>query len=158
MMAVVECPDLPREPGTYALVFEIPALTILRVGALGEFTLDPGRYIYVGSAHGPGGLKARVCRHLRQDKRIRWHVDALTTLLPVAHVITVTGRARMECAWIHRLCELPGVTAPIARFGNGDCRAGCPAHLLRLPSGCGYEQLDTILRQEAARVTAESPN
>lgn len=157
MMTVVECPDLPREPGTYAIVFEIPALTILCVGSLGEFSLEPGSYIYVGSAHGPGGLRARVCRHLRHDKRIRWHVDTLAAVLPVEHVIAVTGRAPMECAWVHLLLELPGVTAPIAHFGSGDCRAGCPAHLLRLPPGWGRERLDTILQQETTRVTAESP-
>jgi Uri superfamily endonuclease len=41
-------------------------------------SLVPGRYIYAGSAYGPGGLKARVSRHMRRAKRSQWHIDQLT--------------------------------------------------------------------------------
>jgi Uri superfamily endonuclease len=40
--------------------------------------LPAGRYLYCGSDKGPGGLKARLSRHFRHGKSVRWHVDQLT--------------------------------------------------------------------------------
>ncbi|MFL5280923.1 MAG: DUF123 domain-containing protein [Rhodopila sp.] len=31
-------------------------------------SLLPGRYLYAGSARGPGGMRARLDRHLRRNK------------------------------------------------------------------------------------------
>jgi Uri superfamily endonuclease len=39
--------------------------------------LPAGRYLYCGSAKGRGGLKARLSRHMRRGKSVRWHVDQL---------------------------------------------------------------------------------
>lgn len=41
--------------------------------------LSPGLYFYVGSAKSSGGALARIIRHISLTKRIRWHVDYLTT-------------------------------------------------------------------------------
>ena len=123
----------PSGPGTYILFF-VPQ-TAIAVGKLGSLQLAPGYYAYVGSAHGPGGLNARLRRHLRRDKRTHWHIDYLTTVLPIRHVYAVESEQKLECAWVRYLLALPGARAPILGFGNGDCREGCPAHLLRLPDG-----------------------
>ena len=40
--------------------------------------LAPGCYVYAGSARGPGGIRARVRRHLRPDKTPHWHIDQVT--------------------------------------------------------------------------------
>ena len=79
-----------------------------------KITLTAGQYAYVGSAHGPGGLRARVGRHLRTEKSLQWHIDYLTAALPVMHVITVavTNGARLECTWVKRLLALNGASAP----------------------------------------------
>lgn len=46
---------------------------------LERWGLGPGLYAYVGSAWGPGGLFARVRRHLTKGfSKPRWHVDYLT--------------------------------------------------------------------------------
>ena len=47
------------------------------VGRLGVIQAERGYYVYVGSALGSGGLAARVGRHCRREKRLRWHVDYL---------------------------------------------------------------------------------
>jgi Uri superfamily endonuclease len=145
-MAGVDYPILPAEPGTYAIVCENPSPTVLRVGHLGRFALGAGRYIYVGSAHGPGGIRARVTRHLRREKRPHWHIDYLTAALPVVYVVSVPGCNPMECAWVSRLHAQPGVSVPILRFGSGDCREGCRAHLVWLPDEFELERLDELLR------------
>ena len=65
------------DPGTYALILQCDLNDRVQIGRLGEIELRPGYYIYVGSAFGPGGVKARVERHWRTDKRKHWHIDYL---------------------------------------------------------------------------------
>ena len=66
MLTHLDLAHLPPAPGTYALVLRVSAPTTLAVGQLGDITFSPGYYVYIGSAHGPGGVKARVaaaCAH-----------------------------------------------------------------------------------------------
>ncbi|GAB4248561.1 MAG: hypothetical protein Kow00129_09290 [Thermoleophilia bacterium] len=133
---------LKRDSGVYLLVLEVGTnadtgdpepnaegwALELKVGALGMVRLLPGRYVYVGSAR--RNLRARARRHLAREKRIRWHIDYLTAsdAVRAVGVVTAAGPAD-ECRLSRALAELPGTYAPIPRFGAGDCREGCPAHL-----------------------------
>lgn len=143
----------PILPGTYLLVLRATTPVSLSVGRLGTFALPAGFYGYVGSAHGPGGLAARLARHLQPHKQIHWHIDALTALLPIVAIQATTAAERLECDWVQRLLA-QGASAPIPGFGSSDCRAGCPAHLLRLPeqSGLTENKSENFFqwRQEAA--------
>ena len=70
-------------PGTYALLPRARDERTIEVGALGTVSVRPGMYVYVESAFGPGGLHARVQRHVRGNGALHWHVDhlrAVTTL------------------------------------------------------------------------------
>ncbi len=62
---------VPSGPGAYVLIIELPAPLALDIAGLPRARLAPGRYAYCGSAYGPGGLKARIGRHLRADKALR---------------------------------------------------------------------------------------
>ena len=140
-------PDLPAAPGAYVLLLTANAPVVLNMPRFGKLALAAGQYAYVGSAHGPGGLRARVGRHLRAEKPLHWHIDYLTAALPVIHVVTlaVTDGARLECTWVKRLIGLSGASAPAPGFGSSDCRHGCPAHLVRLPDSLKPEELEEIL-------------
>jgi Uri superfamily endonuclease len=122
---------LPPSAGVYALVWRLVSPLRLEVGRLGRVDLPPGWALYVGSAHGPGGLAARVGRHLRAEKRTHWHVDALTGRAPVCAVWAVESARRLECAWAGAIMGLAGVSIPVPGFGSSDCR--CPTHLFHLP-------------------------
>jgi histidyl-tRNA synthetase len=91
--------------------------------------LPAGRYLYCGSARGPGGLRARIARHLRRRKPLRWHVDQLTTRGTVIAVWAIPGGD--ECDLVARLALLP---VPLPGFGSSDCRR-CRSHLLVWPEG-----------------------
>ncbi|MEW6578795.1 MAG: GIY-YIG nuclease family protein [Chloroflexota bacterium] len=123
---------LPNLPGTYALVLRLDRPLVLAAGRLAPAALRPGLFVYVGSGRGPGGLRGRVGRHLRADKKTHWHIDALTALAPVMRVWLVESAERRECLWAQAIRALPGVTVPIAGFGASDC--ACGAHLLALPA------------------------
>jgi Uri superfamily endonuclease len=53
------------ELGTYALLLKLDKQERITVGRLGTFGFPAGYYLYVGSALGPGGLRARLARHRR---------------------------------------------------------------------------------------------
>lgn len=122
--------ELPDGPGAYVLVIEIETETTLRAGERAPVRLRPGRYAYCGSAWGPGGLGARVRRHLRRGKPLRWHVDGLTEAGRITDLHLAPGGS--ECALLAVLLALPGVSVPVPGFGSSDCRS-CPAHLVALP-------------------------
>lgn len=114
------------EPGLYALGLRLAKTTPLSIGALGEFSLPSGLYLYVGSAWGPGGLAARVRRHLQGRGRAHWHLDYLRAVAePVA--LWLKPQEREECRWAAHLLAHPTARIVIAGFGSSDCR--CPAHL-----------------------------
>ncbi len=125
--APVDLTELPAAPGCYVLEFELATALTIEAGKLGRVELGPGRVRYYGSARGPGGLRARVGRHLRAEKRPHWHIDALTARAPVTRVlITAEGS---ECDLVRR--DLASGRWRVAQrgFGASDCRS-CPAHLL----------------------------
>ncbi|RME49438.1 MAG: GIY-YIG nuclease family protein [Chloroflexi bacterium] len=116
----------------------------LDVGRLGRVTLPAARLVYVGSARGSGGLKARVRRHLLREKRVRWHVDALSSRVqPRAWLADARGVAT-ECGWAKRLADHPQSWIPVLGFGSSDCGQGCPAHLIALPLHGGPSPLTLL--------------
>lgn len=118
------CP--PRTSGTYALLLRNPASRRLMVGRWRELEVRPGYYIYIGSAFGPGGLRARLNRHFRDNKAMHWHIDYLRSVtIPVGAWISYKPD-RLEHSWAQRLESLEGLTK-IPGFGCSDCN--CSTHL-----------------------------
>ncbi len=113
-------------PGTYALLLECRTPRAVRIGRLGLLRLAPGRFLYVGSAFGPGGLRARLARHFRRVKPKRWHVDYLRGCARVVGAWYTLDPRRLEHRWASRLAGEPGLTA-VPGFGCSDCR--CASHL-----------------------------
>ncbi|HEX9029228.1 MAG TPA: DUF123 domain-containing protein, partial [Anaerolineales bacterium] len=56
--------DLPAAPGSYVLYLRLSQRLELGVGRLGRLSFPAGEYLYLGSAGGPGGLRARLGRHI----------------------------------------------------------------------------------------------
>ncbi|MEJ2631859.1 MAG: GIY-YIG nuclease family protein [Acidihalobacter sp.] len=115
-----ESTRLPRSGGTYVLLCEAVGQARIQIGRLGTLTLCPGWYAYVGSAFGPGGLNARVGRHLRRDKPLRWHFDYLRPYVALRAAWYMAGQARCESHWATKLARLPGAAAPLSGFGASD--------------------------------------
>jgi Uri superfamily endonuclease len=106
---------------------------MVQIGNLGNFTFPPGDYVYVGSALGTGGLRARIQRLLRPDRRFHWHIDWLVAEIPIVGSWYVSCDQRLECLWAQALKDIPQIIIPASGFGSSDCRArgsSCPAHLL----------------------------
>lgn len=125
---------LPAAPGSYRLAIALPdgaPLPPRLATRVGCAALPAGWVVYAGSARGPGGLRARVRRHLRRDKTLRWHVDWLTTA-PGAVTLVQACPARSECGLTAEALAIDGAWCPVPGFGASDC-ACCPAHLIAVP-------------------------
>jgi len=121
--------ELPPLPGSYALIFRNSDTRTVRVGALGKVSIEAGFLVYVGSAFGPGGLRARVSRHARMAKKRHWHIDYLRPHLSLEEVWWTTAPDNREHDWAERLGRCMATAHP--RFGASDC--ACRAHLLYSP-------------------------
>ena len=115
------------ERGTYALVLRSRGNAALRIGRLGRLALEPGFYVYVGSAFGPGGVRARVRHHERRSPRPHWHVDYLRRAVEVADLWYTHDPVPREHAWAAALLAARSATSPLAGFGASDC--SCDTHL-----------------------------
>jgi len=119
----------PASTGAYVLLIELAGPVKVTLPGKPKTTLEAGRYLYCGSAKGPGGIRARLAWHMRVGKKIQWHVDRLT------EVGTVTGAwvfpGGDECELVRTLSHL---SVPIQGFGSSDC-LGCRSHLLSWPHG-----------------------
>ena len=115
--------------GAYVLTIELKRPLELETGRFAGRVLTPGFYAYCGSAKGPGGLQARVGRHLAPDKKIHWHVDALTLAGEICQVGVKAGGS--ECDLVARVLATPGASVPIREFGSSDCPS-CEAHLVQV--------------------------
>jgi Uri superfamily endonuclease len=124
---------IPVSPGVYILDLEFPQPLFLQIGKLGEFDFPVGQYLYVGSAQGPGGLRARLGRHLLGSGRRRWHIDWLMQVTLIKGFYFLATGEQLECSWCQTLLHLQGAEIPAPGFGASDCRnkpAPCAAHLL----------------------------
>lgn len=135
--------QLEAKPGTYTLAMAVERSASIRVGRLGELALEPGIYLYVGSALGPGGVRARVGRHLRGRKQTHWHLDYVLPVASPIFLLYTYSRRRLEHRWAHGLCRLLRATVPLPGFGASDC--SCPAHLVHLPEGTRSSEIQRAL-------------
>lgn len=126
---------LPDLAGTYALSFILPEAVKVCIGRLGWLDFPAGEYVYLGSAQGPGGLRARLRHHLRGVGATHWHIDYLRPHLEIRSVVYLSGSTNLECAWSQSLAALPAARLPAPGFGASDCTRGCPAHLIAFPPG-----------------------
>jgi Uri superfamily endonuclease len=118
------------DSGVYIAIFYLPGPRSISVGKLGRINFRPGLYFYVGSAQ--RNLSARLRRHSRQDKPLRWHIDYLSAKAEMLGVITVAGPRERECRLAKRLGRMFELAAP--GFGASDCR--CAGHLFYAPQLC----------------------
>lgn len=108
------------QAATYIAVFRLPERRRIQVGKLGSFRFEPGVYFYVGSAQ--RNLPARLERHARKEKPLRWHIDYLSTRAHMIDAMIVPGPRERECELARELGLMYEMAVP--GFGASDCRCG----------------------------------
>ena len=139
--------------GIYALIMALDHDATLTVGRLGEFSFSSGYYLYVGSAQ--RGLRARINRHLRREKALRWHIDYLRKQADIVEIWWSASQDSRECLWYKAASRLPQAKVFVTRFGSSDCR--CPAHLLYLPNRPSARVFQSELAGQEVQVCKYAP-
>lgn len=111
--------SLPDCAGSYVLLLEACRFARVTVGKAGEVALQPGCYLYVGSAFGPGGLGSRLGRHLHADKNLHWHLDYLRPWLRPVAVWYSCDEQPQEDNWAAALAAMPGIEPVVNESGKG---------------------------------------
>ncbi|MGQ9631980.1 MAG: GIY-YIG nuclease family protein [bacterium] len=112
--------------GIYALLISLRRKGEIPIGGLGTLPFEAGYYIYVGSAM--GGLKPRIERHRREEKKLHWHIDYLLQYGEIVDVFQhIVGDKRYECELNDVVGRTLNGAVPIEGFGSSDCR--CLSHL-----------------------------
>jgi Uri superfamily endonuclease len=125
--------------GTYVLAILIKEDTRINVGVLGGIDFAKGLYAYVGSAQ--NGLKRRVERHFKKNKRKFWHIDYLLDDedVKIFEVFYKEAGKMEECKVAEKVSHK---SFPMGGFGSSDCK--CPSHLFKLKS---YHVLEELMRE-----------
>jgi Uri superfamily endonuclease len=137
-------PVIPATPGVYALQLYLEQPLTLEVGKLGGALFPAGMHIYLGSAWGPGGLRARLKHHISKNPiHPHWHIDYLRRVCKLdgiyffpqdekkdKHTFQTTP---FECLWAQSLTPLSPARIVLTGFGASDCRSGCLSHLVSFP-------------------------
>jgi len=117
--------------GSYVLIIENKKDQSIKIGSLRNIFFKKGFYAYIGSAL--NNLEARIKRHLKDDKKLHWHIDYLLKKTEIKDVFCKESTAREECDianfFNQKLEAIPG-------FGCSDCK--CKSHLF-------YGEYETLL-------------
>ena len=117
------------EKGTYILLTKLAKNQKIKPGKLPEAYYKNGTYLYVGRAR--TGLRARIKRHIRRQKKLFWHIDYL---LQKAKIVEIWIRQDYfaECNTADEIRNFrPAASKAIQGFGSSDCR--CQSHLFYFP-------------------------
>ncbi len=140
----------------------------LAIGRLGTFDLIPGYYAYVGSAHGSGGLRARLDHHVGSTAKPFWHIDYLLQWAQPVELWHAASSRKLEQDWAELLAGCRTFRQPIPRFGASDCPPNRASHLFyarRRPSFRWFRQKITAefasgleVRQVVLEAEANDPH
>lgn len=114
--------------GAYLLLLHLDRIDGLHLPPRVSGSVKPGWFVYAGSANGGGGVRQRLSRHFRTDKKIHWHIDHLSVLADDSLALAVPDGG--ECDLAARLVETGEFVSVIPGFGSSDCRH-CDSHLLQ---------------------------
>ncbi len=137
--------NVTRGLGTYLLLLWLEEDREIEIGRLGSLVFPRGYYLYIGSARGTGGLRARLARHCRRGNHPRWHIDYLCYHANLIEIWALESDQRLECLWAQQLAQFSQVR-PLPHFGSSDCR--CPSHLFHFREKPSPHQFAHSLPQE----------
>lgn len=114
---------------TYCLLIDLMKDSKIQIGKLGNLEFNKGYYVYVGSAL--NSLEGRIKRHLRDEKKLFWHVDYLlnSSNARIVNVIFENSPQKWECEIASAIASK---SVQIDKFGCSDCK--CRSHLIYFES------------------------
>jgi len=114
------------DSGVYTLIIKLDKNQVIKIGELGRLDFKKGFYIYTGSAL--KGLKKRIERHRKKQKKLFWHIDYLLANKhsKILQIMAIKTKKKLECKLNKIISSLPNAKA-VKKFGCSDCK--CKTHL-----------------------------
>jgi len=126
--------------GVYLLLIRLDAPFTLPVQRIGRPVLQPGWYVYAGSAK--TNLQQRIARHLRKRKKMHWHIDYLLQQSSSVKAFPIWTAEDLECTLAGDISK--NADSQVKGFGCSDC--SCNSHLFYFPGNPLHNRgvLDTL--------------
>ncbi len=134
-----------KRPIGYALVVLCSNEVCVRIGRR-EACLEPGTYVYVGSANLRSPLK-RVLRHFTKGKRVRWHIDMLTEKCCSLYALLAYGLG--EDGMYELMMNFNWARAIVPGFGSTDKKQHI-THLFK--AGVGHAGPEEVITELLGRI------
>ena len=115
-----------KNSGIYLLEIILNNKKKINIGALGEYNFSAGYYYYIGSAQ--KNLQSRINRHLKDNKKLHWHIDYLLNYAQIINYYTILADKNYECKLFQCLNKKEIFQVPVKGLGASDC--SCRSHLL----------------------------
>ena len=115
-----------KNSGIYLLEIILNNEKKIKIGALGEYNFSTGYYYYIGSAQ--KNLQSRINRHLKDNKKLHWHIDYLLNYAQIINHYTILADKNYECKLFQYLNKKEIFQVPVKGLGASDCN--CRSHLL----------------------------
>lgn len=143
------CSSIPSGcKGIYTLILRVDDEALVEVGSLGALEISKGFYAYIGSGKGPGGVRARLCRHIHGCGKKHWHIDYLHGIAKPVGFTYCCSEDRDEY-WLYKLYK--EVFTPRFRgFGSSDDRRAF-SHLFK----CG-DSIDECVEGLSRQLDADT--
>ncbi len=128
------------DKGIYALFIRCKGEKTIKIGALGRIFFPSGYYVYIGSAQ--RNLQHRIERHLREVKKLHWHIDYLLRHTDIVgfQAVSLTKKYEELIA-----LELSKKYVFIPNFGSSDSFA--PSHLFYSKNSDIFAEVEKILNK-----------
>ncbi len=123
--------NIPPVKAVYAMLFTLEKPITITIRSLGSISLGKRIYAYIGSARGPGGLRARINHHLRRHKRRKhWHIDYITVnpVFKPLKLVYIETSMDLEEELVERILSTRQYSIVVQGFGSSDKKS--ISHLL----------------------------
>ena len=143
--------------GNYILVLSLKNHESQFIPRFGNVQFSPGIYLYCGSAHGQGGLRSRVTRHLKKNSIPHWHIDWVKGHMKMLEIWGQVSEDYNECGFSNFISHLENASAAVIGFGSSDCKKKCLTHFWKLPVKDDIENIFNRLAKQYKGITRIFP-
>jgi len=113
--------------GSYSIIYFLEKKIKVFIPRFGTKEFTAGFYVYSGS--GKKNLLKRVERHLKKEKKLKWHIDYFSSQRFVTPKEIFLFKDKTECENNLFFKRIGGVIV-IPGFGSSDCKNKCGTHFL----------------------------
>ena len=135
--------EITKKEGDYIILFSLTEIKECFIPKFGNQVISPGFYFYCGSAHGKGGLRSRILRHLDPGSKKFWHIDFLKGSLQPIEIWFQKTTEKSECKYSQLLQKRFSGKIPLKDFGASDCKNKCGSHLIWFPLDTDIDKIFT---------------